>query len=57
MVVRFPFGLVYELPATARRVEGAGLPDVPLFVQPASWSLLKSSVVLSGRLIEVAQLN
>jgi hypothetical protein len=55
MVVRLLLGLVYVLPATARSVDGAGLPDVPLFVQPASWSFEKSSVVLSGRLIELTR--
>ena len=51
IVVALLLGLVYVPPARARSVAAAGLPDVPLFVQPDSWSLVNFSVVLSGRVI------
>ena len=49
--VVLPLGLVYVLVAWASRVAAAGLPDVPLLVQPDSWSLVNSSVVRSGRVM------
>src|SRR5271167_3821631 len=49
MVVVLLLGSVYLPVAWASRVGAAGLPDVPLLVQPDSWSFVKVSVGPSGR--------
>ena len=51
MVVMLPLASVKVEPPAASSVAGAGLPDVPLLVQPCSWSALNSSVVRSGCVI------
>ena len=50
-VVTLLSGSVKVEPTSPSNTDGAGLPDVPLSVQPCVWAAENSSVVLSGWVI------